>query len=112
MRKDISELSNSELKKLLRKESPELVVMLPDLQKRLKELSTVMKPMVDSAHSDPPSLPDGQPLSETGQRLVDCEAQIQLNYCMMLVNYMLLKAERRDVREHPLMPLLVKSRSK
>ena len=36
VRKDIADLSDKDLQKLLRKENPELLVMLPDLQKRLE----------------------------------------------------------------------------
>lgn len=110
VRKDIADLSDRDLQKLLRKENPELLVMLPDLQKRLESLVTTVKPLVDSARKEPGELPNGRPISEIGKQFVDCKAQLQLNYCMMLLSYMLLKADKQNVKEHPIMPLLVKSR--
>ena len=101
VRKDIADLSDKDLQKLLRKENPELLVMLPDLQKRLESLKVDVKPLVDS---------NGHPISEVGTKIVDCKTQLHLNYCMMLLSYMFLKAENQDVKEHPVMPLLVKSR--
>ena len=110
VRKDIADLSDKALQKLLRKENPELLVMLPDLQKRLESLKVDVKPLVDSARKEPGELPNGHPISEVGTKIVDCKTQLHLNYCMMLLSYMLLKAENQDVKEHPVMPLLVKSR--
>ena len=110
VRKDIADLSDKDLQKLLRKENPELLVMLPDLQKRLESLKVDVKPLVDSARKEPGELPNGHLISEIGTKVVDCKTQLQLNYCMMLLSYMLLKAEKQDVKEHPVMPLLVKSR--
>lgn len=110
VRKDIADLSDKDLQKLLRKENPELLVMLPDLQKRLESLKVDVKPLVDSARKEPGELPNGHPISEVGTKIVDCKTQLHLNYCMMLLSYMFLKAENQDVKEHPVMPLLVKSR--
>ena len=110
VRKDIASLSDKEMQKLLRKESPELLVMLPDLQKKLRTLAEEIQPQVNSSQKDPASLPDGRPLSSLGKQVIDCQAQVQLNYCMMLLSYMLLKSDKQDVKEHPIMPLLVKSR--
>lgn len=108
--KDIASLSDKEMHKLLRKESPELLVMLPDLQKKLHSLVDEIQPQVNTSQKEPATLPDGRPLSSLGKQVIDCHSQVQLNYCMMLLSYMLLKSERKDVKEHPIMPLLVKSR--
>ena len=110
VRKDIASLSDKEMQKLLRKESPELLVMLPDLQKKLRTLVEEIQPQVNSSQKDPATLPDGRPLSSLGKQIVDCQTQVQLNYCMMLLSYMLLKSDKQDVKEHPIMSLLVKSR--
>ena len=93
VRKDIASLSDKEMQKLLRKESPELLVMLPDLQKKLHALAEEIQPQVNSSQKDPATLPDGRPLSSLGKQVVDCQAQVQLNYCMMLLSYMLLKSD-------------------
>ena len=109
IRKDVSELSEKDLQKLLRKESPELLVMLPDLWSRLQSLSTEVGPWSEGVHASPPMV-DGRELSGTGIDFADCKTQVTLSYCVLLLLYMLLKAERRDVRHHPLTPLLVRCR--
>lgn len=73
VRKDIADLSDKDLQKLLRKENPELLVMLPDLQKRLESLKVDVKPLVDSARKEPGELPNGHPISEVGTKIVDCK---------------------------------------
>lgn len=109
IRKDVSDLSEEALQKLLRKESPELLVMLPDLWSRLQSLCAEVGPWSEGVHRSPPTV-DGKELSGTGIDFGDCKTQVTLNYCLLLATYMLLKSERRDVRQHPLMPLLVRSR--
>ena len=109
IRKDVSDLSEEDLQKLLRKESPELLVMLPDLWSRLQSLCAEVGPWSEGVHGSPPRV-DGKELSGTGIDFGDCKTQVTLNYCLLLLTYMLLKSERRDVRQHPLMPLLVRSR--
>ena len=110
IRKDVSDLSEEALQKLLRKESPELLVMLPDLWSRLQSLCAEVGPWSEGVHGSPPTV-DGKELSGTGIDFGDCKTQVTLNYCLLLATYMLLKSERRDVRQHPLMPLLVRSRA-
>ena len=110
MRKDVKDLSQKELQKLLRKESPELLVMLPELQSRLQALVTDLQPAVQAASKDPAELPSGEHLSSTGKRVVECRTQVELGYPVVLLSYLLLKAERRDLKEHPATTLLVKAR--
>lgn len=109
IRKDVADLSEEALHKLVHKESPELLVMLPDLWSRLQSLSTEVGPWSEGVHASPPKV-GGKELSGTGIDFADCKTQVTLNYCLLLLTYMLLKTERRDVRQHPLMPLLVRSR--
>ena len=110
VRKDVKDLSQKELQKLLRKESPELLVMLPELQSRLQALVTDLQPAVQAASKDPAELPSGEYLSSTGKRVVECRTQVELGYPVVLLSYLLLKAERRDLKEHPATALLVKAR--
>lgn len=106
----MNDLSEKELLKILRKESPELLVMLPELQTRLKALVSDLQPMVQSASKEPAELPSGERLSSTGKRVVECRTQVSLAYPVVLLSYLLLKAERRDLKEHPATSLLVKAR--
>lgn len=66
VRKDVKDLSEKELLKILRKESPEVLVMLPELQTRLKALVSDLQPVIQSASKDPAELPSGERLSATG----------------------------------------------
>ena len=108
----MSSLSAAELGKLLRKESPEVVVMLSDLLGRLRAFSTSVAPWARSLRSERPCV-DGRALSSTGVDFADCQSQLSLNYALLLLNYLLLKAERRpsgELQRHPLTALLVRAR--
>lgn len=107
--KDLTGASEKDLLKLLRKESPELFVMLPDLKKRLQAISTEIQPLVAACQEDPPSL-SGRPLSSAGALAAECRSQLHVTYCTLLLGYLLLKAEHRNTTDHPLMHLLVRSR--
>ena len=112
MHKDLSSLSAEELRKLLRKESPEVVVMLSDLLVRLRAFSGAVAPWARALRSERPSV-GGRALSSTGVDFADCQSQLSLNYALLLLNYLLLKAERRpssDLQRHPLTALLVRAR--
>ena len=109
MHKNIADLSDKDILKILRKESPELLVMLPDIEKRLESMDKDIKPYADALHRTPPSL-HGTPLSPTGEALADSTVQVKLSYMMLLLNYLILKAEHGDMKTHPLTSLLVKAR--
>lgn len=101
--KNISDLSDKDVQKILRKDNPELFVMLPDLQSKLKSLSSVIEPLAED-------LKQPGKLSAVGEEYADTKIQTTLNYCMLLGSYMLLKSENKNVRDHPIMRYLVKSR--
>ena len=97
VRKDVKDLSEKELLKILRKES-------------LKALVSDLQPVIQSASKDPAELPSGERLSATGKRVVECRTQVELGYPVVLLSYLLLKTEQRDLKEHPATRLLVKAR--
>ena len=107
--KNVADLSDKDIQKILRRESPELLVMLPDLQSKLQSLVPILKPFAEALTQQPPSF-HNQALSTVGEEYIDAKLQTYLNYCMMLGSYMLLKSERKNVRDHPIMNYLVKSR--
>lgn len=53
MHKNIADLSDKDILKILRKESPELLVMLPDIEKRLESMDKDIKPYADALHRTP-----------------------------------------------------------
>ena len=109
VRKNVADLSGDDVDKILRKSNPELFVLVPDLQSKLKTLSSTIKPYAEGLHQDPPVY-QNQVLSEVGEEYVDTKIQTYLNYCLMLGSYMLLKSDKKDVRNHPIMQYLVKAR--
>lgn len=109
MHKNISDLSDQDILKIIRKESPELLVMLSDIEKRMDSMNKDLMPYMEALHHSPPSL-HGKPLSSTGQTLADSTVQVKLSYMMLLLNYLVLKAEHADMKTHPLTSLLVKAR--
>ena len=109
VRKNVADLSGDDVDKILRKSNPELFVLVPCLQSKLKTLTSKIKPYAEGLHQEPPVY-QNQVLSEIGEEFVDTKIQTYLNYCLMLGSYMLLKSDKKDVRNHPIMQYLVKAR--
>ena len=81
--KDLSSLSDEELRQLVRKGSPEVSVMLSDALRRLRSFSSSVAPCASALRSASPSV-GGRALSSLGVDLADCSAQLALNYLLLL----------------------------
>jgi len=96
--KDISELTLSERKSLLKKEAPELMPLLSDFKAKLsvlQELLPLLQPVVLKK------------LPASGAAYLEAKSALLLNTLANLSFYILLRAEGGAVRAHPVVPQLV-----
>jgi len=96
--KDISELTLSERKSLLKKEAPELMPLLSDFKAKLSVLQELL-PLLQPAVL--------KKLPASGAAYLEAKAALLLNTLANLSFYLLLRAEGGAVRAHPVVPQLV-----
>lgn len=103
LKTDLSELSQRQQEQLFKKDSPEFESLVQDFQQRLEESRDVLDPIL--AYFKSLSLPK-HPLVE----FVVTKNNLILNYCSNVAFYLVLKAKRVPVKNHPIVKRLVQMR--
>ncbi len=85
-------------------EAEEVRALVEELQKMLAEVETNVEPLVQSAKR-------GEYLTEEGISYLDTKYILLLSYCLNLVFYLLMKAEGKSIKDHPVVMRLVEIRS-
>eukprot|EP00246_Nothoceros_aenigmaticus_P009123 TRINITY_DN24450_c0_g1_i1.p1 TRINITY_DN24450_c0_g1~~TRINITY_DN24450_c0_g1_i1.p1 ORF type:complete len:710 (-),score=206.06 TRINITY_DN24450_c0_g1_i1:81-2012(-) len=101
--KDIHLLSRKEQMEVVMKEAPELVGLLVELREALDELRKKVRPLLDKVKS-------GNLATKDGLSYLEVKHQLLLSYCQAIVFYLMLKAEGKSVRDHPVITRLVEMR--
>ncbi|CAK9220741.1 unnamed protein product [Sphagnum troendelagicum] len=100
VKKDISALSKEEQMELLMSDAPELVALVTELRDGLNELHTKIQPVMDKVK-------DGLQATKEGMNYLEVKHVLLLSYCQSIIFYLLMKAEARSVRDHPVIARLV-----
>uniref|UniRef100_A0A182NDX1 Sas10 C-terminal domain-containing protein n=1 Tax=Anopheles dirus TaxID=7168 RepID=A0A182NDX1_9DIPT len=97
---DLSDLSESQRLDLFRKESPEFEGLVKECSAKLNECVSVLEPILELLKKhDKLSHPLGQLLSK--------RYELHMLYCSNISFYVLLKSQRVDIRNHPLVKRLL-----
>eukprot|EP00929_Paragymnodinium_shiwhaense_P109454 TRINITY_DN75882_c0_g1_i1.p1 TRINITY_DN75882_c0_g1~~TRINITY_DN75882_c0_g1_i1.p1 ORF type:complete len:629 (-),score=200.80 TRINITY_DN75882_c0_g1_i1:170-2056(-) len=96
--RDLSQLSETKKRGLVKKEMPELVPLLEDFQAKLAGLQDLLPLLTPAAKERVPA---------TGKAYLDSKASLLLNTLANLSYYLLLRAEGGSVRSHPVVSQLV-----
>ncbi|XP_041129487.1 something about silencing protein 10-like [Polyodon spathula] len=102
--KDLKKMSLKEKMKLLKKESPELLELIQDFKDKLTELKDELQPLLDMVKEG--RIPPGK-----GADYLQTKHQLYLNYCTNVSFYLVLKARRIAVHNHPVIERLVTYRN-
>ncbi|XP_039206260.1 something about silencing protein 10 [Crotalus tigris] len=102
--KDLASLSKKEQLKLLRKESPELLELIQDFEAKVVELRDELEPLVQMIGDG--VIPEGK-----GSQYLQTKYHLYLNYCCNISFYLVLKAKRIPVHDHPVIERLVTYRN-
>jgi len=84
-------------------DAPELVALTNELTKTLGAIEESVEPLVKAAR-------DGAFATADGISYLDTKYLLMLSYCSSIVFYLLLKAEGRPVKDHPVIERLVEIR--
>ncbi|KAM8927499.1 something about silencing protein 10 [Pelodytes ibericus] len=101
--KDLDKMSVKEKRKLLKKESPELLELIQDLKLKLTEVQTDLDPLVQMVK-------EGS-IKGKASAYLQTKYQLYLNYCTNISFYLLLKAKRIPIHGHPVIERLVTYRN-
>lgn len=102
LKKDLSSLSQRQKEQLFKKESPEFEGLVDDFKKRMNEKIEVIDPALKYFSEN--SLPHPVVLFLRNLN------QLILNYCTNVSFYLVLKAKRVQIKNHPVVKRLVKIR--
>lgn len=103
LQKDLSQLSQRQREQLFQKESPEFVGLVNDFRQRLTESIELLEPIL--AYFRKNSI-ENHPLIE----FIQNQNQLILNYCTNVSFYLILKAKRIPIQNHPIVKRLFKIR--
>jgi len=84
-------------------DAPELIALSKELTSTLASIEASVEPLVKAAK-------DGAFATEDGISYLDTKYLLMLSYCSSIVFYLLLKAEGRSVKDHPVIERLVEIR--
>jgi len=96
--RDISQLPEAERRRLMQKESPELIPLLQDFKEKLNGFRELLPLLSSTALARLPT---------SGASYLEAKAALMLSTLTNLSFYLLLRAEGGAVREHPVVPQLV-----
>uniref|UniRef100_A0A6I8PSU4 UTP3, small subunit processome component n=1 Tax=Xenopus tropicalis TaxID=8364 RepID=A0A6I8PSU4_XENTR len=102
--KDLNKMSEKEKRKLLKKESPELLELMQDLKLKLAEVKNELEPLLKLVKNG--TIPKGK-----GSTYLQTKYQLYLNYCTNISYYLILKAKRISIHGHPVIERLVTYRN-
>ncbi|XP_049285236.1 something about silencing protein 10 [Anopheles funestus] len=97
---DLSDLSDSQRRELFRKESPEFDGLVKECSAKLSECANVLEPFLEL-------LKQHNQLSHPLGQLLTKRYELHMLYCSNISFYVLLKSQRVDIRNHPLVKRLL-----
>ncbi|XP_013416384.1 something about silencing protein 10 [Lingula anatina] len=101
---DLSSLSKKKKMELLKKESPELIELIDDFKLKLTEVKERIEPMFKLVRDG--SIPPGGAAD-----YIETKMRLYLSYCLNVQFYLILKARRTPVQNHPVIGRLVQYRN-
>ena len=101
--RDVSGLSEAAVARAVEADAPELLHLLADFKETLREARERVAPLLASARQK--QLPP-----EGGVQLLQVKLQLMLSYATNISFYLLLKAQGRTVRDHPVIDALLRHR--
>jgi len=97
-------LTKEEKLTYLEKESPELINLLAEFKDKMVEIKEVLDPILQKVKKNEIS-------TSKGISFLEVKHQLLLSYCINISFYLMLKAEGKSVKNHPVIDQLVKSRT-
>lgn len=101
--RDASGLTGKEKQEMLLTDAPELLLLLEDLGPSLKDLEKNVLPVIERVK-------EGLLATQKGISFFEVKNHLMLSYCINICFYLLLKAEGKQVKDHPVIKQLTTTR--
>eukprot|EP00331_Platyophrya_macrostoma_P029725 CAMPEP_0176456500 /NCGR_PEP_ID=MMETSP0127-20121128/31325_1 /TAXON_ID=938130 /ORGANISM="Platyophrya macrostoma, Strain WH" /LENGTH=502 /DNA_ID=CAMNT_0017846471 /DNA_START=43 /DNA_END=1551 /DNA_ORIENTATION=+ len=98
--KELEKLTDPQKIELIKKESPELLSVLTDFKKSLKEVKNKFLPLLSYLRNKKFKISEGI-------SYLDVKFELLLSYCMNLAFYILIKLQGKTIKDHPVLRRLV-----
>lgn len=103
IKSDLSSLTKKQKIQILKKESPELFGLISDCKEKLNLHNTYLKPIIAKYKK-------AQISNSPAMDFVHMFAELNLNYCLNVYMYLLLKSHRTNINNHPVVKRLYQFR--
>lgn len=101
--RDISKLTKAQKLDMIRLEAPEMLGLVEELNDRVAELKSRILPVIESIKE----ASKAKPVDDDLAKYLEVKQQLLLSYCINTVFYLILKAEGKSVKSHPVMKQLL-----
>lgn len=103
--KDLTKLKKKEKLEILKKESPELLELIKQLESKMEMIQTVLQPLWKLVNEE------GDDVPKQTATYVNTKLRLTLGYCINIMFYLKLKSERVAVHNHPIVKRLLQFRN-
>mmetsp|Transcript_23971 Transcript_23971/g.40772 ORF Transcript_23971/g.40772 Transcript_23971/m.40772 type:complete len:739 (+) Transcript_23971:75-2291(+) len=103
LNREVSKLSKSQRLDIIRLEAPEMLGLVDELNERVLELRNRIVPVADCIEKASKL----KPVDDDLAKYLEVKQQLLLSYCINTVFYLILKAEGKSVKSHPVMKQLL-----
>ncbi|XP_050534378.1 something about silencing protein 10 [Daktulosphaira vitifoliae] len=103
IKKDLSSMSDREKRKLLIKESPEMLGLITDFKEHMKTVEEKLSPILKLLKSK-------NIQKSSASDFIQYYYEIIMNYCVNISYYFLMKSHRIPIQNHPIMKRLLQYR--
>lgn len=103
--KDLTKLPKKQKLEILKKESPELIELLNELESKIEIVQHILQPLWNLLHEE------GDAVPKQTTAYVNTKLRLTLSYCINIIFYLKLKSERVPVHNHPIVKRLLQFRN-
>ena len=103
LNRDVSKLTKSERLDMIRLEAPEMLGLSDELNDRVSELKNRILPVVECIKK----ASQLKPVDDDLAKYLEVKQQLLMSYCVNTLFYLMLKAEGKSVKSHPVMKQLL-----
>eukprot|EP00742_Colponemidia_sp_Colp-10_P005701 GILJ01006094.1.p1 GENE.GILJ01006094.1~~GILJ01006094.1.p1 ORF type:complete len:583 (-),score=152.42 GILJ01006094.1:122-1870(-) len=104
VKKDTTKLSETDKLKIVKRDSPELLQLLQEFKGKIEELKSQIEPLTTRVKNN-------ELLTAKGVSYLEVKLHLLLTYCINLSFYLVLKAEGKSIKDHPVIGQLVHIRT-
>lgn len=102
--RDLSGMSDEAKLEIITADSPELLQLMGDFKAKINQVRESVEPVLRRVK-------DGAVATDAGVSYLEAKHHLMLSYCINIAFYMMLKASGKEVKSHPVIEQLVRTRA-